>query len=560
MTNSQRSAIYARYSDERQNPLSIDQQIRKCREHADRHGLQFLDAHVYVDEAISGATDERAGLQRLLKAVRQKPRPFDVILVDDTSRLSRDLAHSLEIVKQMRFAGVRVVFVSQGFDTSAPQMQTLLTVHGLVDSLYLDELGKKTFRGVEQRAIQGLHTGGRVFGYKRVPIQSATEQDNHGRPIISGVRLEIDPIQAATIRTIFGRYAKGDSLKRIAVGLNGNGILSPQPQKGRVSRSWCPSSVRHILLNERYAGIVNWGRTFKLRSPETGKRVYRRKPQNEWRKKEIPEQRIVPDQLWNAVQERFRIIRAANQGRTKTGRALASPYIFTGLLECSQCHGSVTIVSGVRKGRPYRRYGCSMHAHRGDTVCTNSLLIPQPRLEEQLLAGLQATVLNPGVMDYALKSFERQLLREQEKYSAESGALEKRIEDLQRKIRNVSRAIAEGTAFKSLLEQIDIFQRDIQETEARLRSGKPESTKIRMQSARRFVESELGDLRKLLNQEPRLARAGIAKHLEKIVLTPEGGGYTASGNWNILGLGSYDGAGGQNRTGYARLFRAALYQ
>jgi hypothetical protein len=201
-----------------------------------------------------------------------------------------------------------------------------------------------------------------------------------------------------------------------------------------------------------------------------------------------------------------------------------------------------------------------MHAHRGDTVCTNSLLVPQPRLDDQLLAGLQATVLNPEVVDYALKSFERQLLLEQDKHGVESGALEKRIEDLRRKIRSVTSAIAEGGAFKSLLEQIDIFQRDIQQTEALLQRAKPDNARIRIQSARRFVESELGDLRKLLNEEPRLARAGLAKRLEKIVLTPDGNKYIASGNWNLLGLGSYGGAGGQNRTGYARLFRAALYQ
>ncbi len=137
MTENARCAVYARYSDEKQNSLTIDQQVRKCQEFAGSHDLRVLDAHIYADEAISGATDDRAGLRRLLSAARQRPRPFDVVLVDDTSRMSRDLEHSLGIMKQLKFAGVRVVFVSQGFDTSAPQSQTLLTVHGLVDSLYL---------------------------------------------------------------------------------------------------------------------------------------------------------------------------------------------------------------------------------------------------------------------------------------------------------------------------------------------------------------------------------------------------------------------------------------
>ena len=84
MTVTDRCAIYARFSSEKQNALSIDQQIRKCREYADRHKLRVLNSQVYSDEAISGATDDRGGLQRLLAAAKRKPRIFDAILVDDT--------------------------------------------------------------------------------------------------------------------------------------------------------------------------------------------------------------------------------------------------------------------------------------------------------------------------------------------------------------------------------------------------------------------------------------------------------------------------------------------
>jgi len=141
------------------------------------------------------------------------------------------------------------------------------------DSLYLKDLAKRTFRGVEQLALNGLHTGGRVFGYRRVPIESGSELDSHGRPRIAGVKLEVDPGQAETVKRIFERYATGDSMKRIAIDLNDSGVPSPQPQKGRVSRSWCPSSIRHILRNDRYRGFVIWGKTQKVRSQETGKRI-----------------------------------------------------------------------------------------------------------------------------------------------------------------------------------------------------------------------------------------------------------------------------------------------
>jgi hypothetical protein len=93
----------------------------------------------------------------------------------------------------------------------------------------------------------------------------------------------------------------------------------------------------------------------------------------------------------------------------------------------------------------------------------------------------------------------------------------------------------------------------------RIDNERPETSRSRAFDVRKFVEVRLRDLRASLNSEPGIARAAIAKHVEKIKLTPDGRTYMASGTWDLLGLGCYDGAGGQNRTGYARLFRAALY-
>ena len=56
------------------------------------------------------------------------------------------------------------------------------------------------------------------------------------------------------------------------------------------------------------------------------------------------------------------------------------------------------------------------------------------------------------------------------------------------------------------------------------------------------------------------AKAELAKHGSGIMLTPKSDTYRLSGDWDLLGDVRSDGAGGQNRTGYARLFRAALYQ
>jgi hypothetical protein len=98
-------------------------------------------------------------------------------------------------------------------------------------------------------------------------------------------------------------------LRSITMALNAEGVQSPQPQKGRVSRSWCPSSVRTILHNDRYRGVVIWGKTKKVRSPKTCRRVYKARPQASWVRTGIPEQQIVSDELWQRVRARLAIVK-----------------------------------------------------------------------------------------------------------------------------------------------------------------------------------------------------------------------------------------------------------
>jgi hypothetical protein len=58
-------------------------------------------------------------------------------------------------------------------------------------------------------------------------------------------------------------------------------------------------------------------------------------------------------------------------------------------------------------------------------------------------------------------------------------------------------------------------------------------------------------------------RMALAKHINAITVGPDNAGSIAyKGEFKLLGdeRVSWDGAEGQNRTGYAGLFRAALYQ
>ncbi len=564
-----RCAIYSRFSSDRQSPASITDQNRKCEQFAAAHGWIVLTEHVYSDAAVSGTTSDRAGLTKLLAAAESKPRPFDAILVDDSSRLSRKLSDALLFSERLKFAGVRLVFVSQGFDSDSEQSEILMAVHGITDSQYIKELSKKTFRGLEGKVLAQLHHGGRCFGYRSVPIQDATRKDQYGRPMITGAQLRVDPEQAKIVRKIFTLYAEGLSIKATTKRLNAERVESPRQRAGR-EHSWAPSSVKSILENQRYIGLVTYGRTKKVRNPQTGKRIYRHKPESEWTKVASPEQRIVSDELWNLVQARLAFVNTTygshgGKGGLLRSRAASSRYIFSGFLKCGTCGGAVTIVSG--KGTTHRSasYGCPAREYRG--TCTNTRRIPSDVLETQLLAKLQQDVFSPDAIEYVFHRLETELSKH---YSGIGDSLEnarRRKATLEAELKNLSRVVAGGMDSPSLRQAITEREAEIKTLTAKTLGCGKNSVHAQIRDLRKRVADELADLRALLSARDNAMamRMQLAKHVKEIELLPgDGGTIKYKGEWNLLGDGdalrSWDGAEGQNRTGYAGLFRAALYR
>src|SRR5260370_2044056 len=88
-----RAGIYERKSTAQDNvpedAKSVVHQDKRCRAFIAQQGWTVLDAHVYVDDAVSGAVFDRPGLRALLDAVERRPRPFDVLVMHPKDRLGR---------------------------------------------------------------------------------------------------------------------------------------------------------------------------------------------------------------------------------------------------------------------------------------------------------------------------------------------------------------------------------------------------------------------------------------------------------------------------------------
>lgn len=365
---------------------------------------------------------------------------------DDTSRLSRSLADVVSLHQRLAHYGVRVIAVLQGIDTNHEQSELLIAMHGITDSLYVKELGKKTHRGLEGKFEKGLSAGGRCYGYTAVHVEGG------------GVRWAINATEADVVREIFEWSATGLSLKRIAGLLNERKTPPPQKRSDRPHATWCPTAIRAMLRRELYVGRRIWNQTKFVKTPGTNKRVARPRPRSEWQVQDVPELRIVSDDLWSRVEKRQTRLKEvyAESGRKPVNRGASSPYLLSGLLICGECGGKLNIVSGGGRGA---RYGCPHHWNR--KACSNKLTVHHTTLEATFFKQLQNVVLTPDVIQYLVSK----LVRAQEK-KRNATEHHKRARELNAEINRIVAAIAAVGHSDALVSNLKAREQELREFSA----------------------------------------------------------------------------------------------
>jgi site-specific DNA recombinase len=523
-----RCAIYARFSTDRQSQFSISDQVRKCEEFASAQGHIIAAGQIYSDEAMSGVGTDRPGLACLLKAAFSPNPPFDAILIDDTSRLSRSTQDVLSIYNRLNFRGIQLIAVSQGIDSRNDQGELLLTMHGMVDSLFVRELAKKTHRGLEGNFLRGCHTGGRCFGYRSTDTAD-------------GKRIEINEAEAAVVLRIFEMSASGYSLKRIAKTLNAQRVQSPRPRKGRGAAGWCPTAVREMLRNERYFGRLVWNKSKFVKVPGTNRRVARPRPEKEWKIQEAPQLRIVSEELWTMVHLQLDRMQAVyTQGRPNGlfSRSASSKYLFSGILICAECGGKLRIITGHGKNN-HARWGCPLNFNRG--TCPNTLRERNDQVEPYLLTGLQESVLQPEAVQYALAKFQLELDLQLKAMSGQVDDVRVRKTEVEAELARLAEAVAQQGPLPALMKAICLREIEVKELEGKLSGTGPDSMKTAIEELRGFVLSRLHDIRHLLRANIEQARMELFNHVDRIVMRPvlEGNDrfYVAEGEWDLLGNG-----------------------
>lgn len=395
-SQSVRAVLYARYSSDQQRATSIDDQFRNCRRRAETEGWKIV--REFADAAMSGSDANRPQYQAMLSAAAK--REFDVLVIDDLSRLTRDSVEQERTIRRLEFQGLRIVATSDGYDSESKARKVHRGVKGLMNEIFLDDLRERVHRGLYGQAQKGYWCGGKAYGFKLKPILDPVQRDAYGQPARTGTTLEIDPEQAQIVRQMFERFVEGASYTAIAADLNERRVPSPGSTWKRRTRrcgGWMNSAVRVILRNPLYTGRVRWNVSQFVRDPDTGSYKRRRRPQTDWHEFQDESLRVVSDELFERAQKRT-TYRSNPDRRLKCG--YKPKYLLSGLLICDQC-GSHYVIADARS------YACSSYMNGGAGACSNRIRVRRDALEEAILSPVRQDLLSPERVDVMAREMER---------------------------------------------------------------------------------------------------------------------------------------------------------
>lgn len=259
-----KAALYCRLSVEdedrglsKNTSESIQNQQLLLLDYAKIHGYELFA--IYVDEDYSGLDRNRPAFVRMIEDA--KAGKFQVILCKTQSRFTRDM----ELVERyfhhlFPLWGIRFIGVVDGVDTAERHNKKARQITGLINEWYCEDLSDN-IRAVFQKKMQnGQFIGSfACYGYKKDPT------DHH--------RLIIDEPAASVVQKIYRLYLSGMGITKIARQLTAEQILPPSIYKQQQglkfysphrSPHWSVSTIKNILKNPTYTGILVQGKEKKL--------------------------------------------------------------------------------------------------------------------------------------------------------------------------------------------------------------------------------------------------------------------------------------------------------
>lgn len=331
--------VYLRVSTEEQaeKGYSIQAQKNEGVSKAVEIGCSPENIHIFSDEGISGALLERPQLMAALNMLKKEKDNVKFFICYDSSRLSRNAAHQLILIDEIKKCNAQLIFLKNNYQDNA-EGRFQLTVMAAVDEYERARLKLRTEMGKRAKANQHklTHNPG-LYGYNFDPITD---------------KLLINEENAKNLKLIYNLLIEENrGPSEIAEILNTAEIPSPR------LKQWSRTTVRRILSNPSYMGTLyirryDTGECNLNRFRKKGEKVkVKERPQNEWIPVKIP--RLIDRETWKMAQD---ILGSSKHSGKKNNRP---DFLLTPFIRCGLCGSSMNGKSTIKSDKVYRYYICT---------------------------------------------------------------------------------------------------------------------------------------------------------------------------------------------------------
>lgn len=412
-------------------------------EYAEKNlGGRITEENIYREVQSGESIDDRIEIKKVLKRI-EDPNVKGVLVIEP-QRLSRgDLEDCGRLISDLRYTRTEVITPYMTYDLTEKLERKFFQDELLRGRDYLEYTKEILSRGKIASVKRGCYIPSVApYGYSRIKIGNDHTLEEH-------------PEEADIVRYIFELYAlKGFTPLQIAEELNRMGV------KPRLKDKWVKSSIRGILSNEHYIGLVVYNKIKETIVVEDGKRKVKRLRQatEDILYAEGLHDAIISKELWDKAQD---IIK--KNPRVTKERTLQNP--LASILRCSGCGGVMLRVSPSKKRKNAScRYSCG-----NKPSCFKSVEVPTvleaviKALEEAELPNLQMKITNDE--GNAIK-IQKALLIKYEEQMNEYRAQEEKQFDLLETGQYTTEIFNKRNA--ALREKIDALQKTIMDTRANL--------------------------------------------------------------------------------------------
>lgn len=307
----------------------------------------------------------------MMERCLRKEQDIDLILTKSISRFARNTVDCLSCIRRLKERNIAIYFEKEHINTLEATGELLITILSSQAQEESRNISENVKWGLKRKYENGEVLIKRTFGYKK------------------GIdkRLHIIPEEAEIVRMIYKKYLEGQSLNGIA-----DLLTKMRVRTIRGNTRWNGSSIRVILMNEKYIGDAIAQKTF------TVDYLLKERRKN---KGELPQyyvqnlhEPIISKELYYLVQQEMKR-RTCLKKKSMLGGVeelegrYSGKFVLSKILICGECGSEYRRQIRKKSEKEKAVWRCENRLRNGIRYCRHS-----PTLEEELLHGILLKAIN----------------------------------------------------------------------------------------------------------------------------------------------------------------------